>query len=232
MGTKEISIILTAFLLFISFVLFHFGRVNVLSLSLLLITSAAVGVIVYKADHISKIFFKTEDAEILVEIRQIREDLYAKVETVREIAEQMAEMDAKYLARWGLYAPNDLDEQIIKGRDELKKRLEKIGSDSEQIRKTVDITNEIIRKRLAGAVARRVADKFQKINDPNNIEQSRDVLIRVRDILLKSENGKAAFEAKHYIESLGVWDTGLEPFIEEFEYFRKTGYLKNPINEE
>lgn len=69
-----------------------------------------------------------ERAQIRVEMNRLREDVFAKVEYVRRLGEEMARFDAHTVATSGRFVGDDHQEQMLDERERIRSMMKSLGS--------------------------------------------------------------------------------------------------------
>jgi len=93
---------------------------------------------------------------ILAEAKDIRKDIYAKVETVKKIGEKTAELAAFSVARVGRFASPDLQKEMIQGREQIREILEEIDSKEDDIDRILSQIDNMVLRDLKGKVLQEV----------------------------------------------------------------------------
>lgn len=133
MFPKEFSIVLLLVLFLIWIYLFFIGRIDPKWLAGFLLISLFMSVVLYNIDNIKNIS-ASKDAGLLVEMKEIRDDIYAKSEEVKAMGEQVAEVAAFTIAGQGRFtASEDHLFRLVDSRNRLAKMLVSIGTDQEEI---------------------------------------------------------------------------------------------------
>lgn len=178
----------------------------------------------------------------LNEIKEVKKDVYAKAETVKKLAEEIAELTAFNVTRVGRLASPDLTEKIFGVRNKIKSVLEMIGSDknktesiTSQIDNTVlfDLKNDIVRKvrerilKSSPPEEATICEKAVKIS-PDGHKQCATLQVVCDDIceevggILKNYNLNNSREILiQCLEKKGVPKTEIIPLISRLDRFIK-----------
>jgi len=114
-----------------------FSARPVLLIAAFVATAAAV-VLFYKNEDIVQMVF--EPRRVLVQMKTIEKNVFAKVEEVRKLAEKMGELTAFSIANLWRFAPEDPVATILQERDRLVVTLKEMGIDDSRIK---EITSKI-----------------------------------------------------------------------------------------
>lgn len=98
----------------------------------------------------------------LNEMKEVKKDVYAKAETVKELGEEIAELSAFNVTAVGRFAPPDLTEEILRVRNKIKSVLEMIGSDKNKIESITSQIDNTVLSDLKDDIARKVRDRILK----------------------------------------------------------------------
>ena len=123
--------------------LLNIGKIGSIEFTTLFICIILAGLAWYRVDSLKEIDIKNMRL-VLEQVKEARRDVYAKVETVKKIGENLADLPAFSVSRIGRFASDDLQIKMLEGRDRVKEVLQEIGSDQEKIDKISSQIEEIV----------------------------------------------------------------------------------------
>jgi hypothetical protein len=233
MVARDFSVIAGLILLAVWIYLLLLGKINQWGLAaLVLITVGFVGVL-YNLENLSELTVQVaEGSKMTATMRQIRADVYAKADEVREIAgrvaaseqrilqvtDQLGQIAAFNLSHMGRFPPANLGAFLQSERDRLATLLTGLGLSTTRVAQIVQPVSDVMARDLARAVAKEAGTAA---TSPIHKEAMRDVA----DLLMRSPAGKAQESVRPVLESRGAWNVAVERGIAEFEEFRRTGRL-------
>lgn len=196
-----------------SFFYLFIGKLNAGGLAIILIATAIVTFILWNIDVISEIKGKFGGQEIFFEVKKIRDDIYAKVKTVKTLGEEVAELTAFNITRIGRWASEDLQERILDARDKIKKILTEVDSDPIKIK---EITSKI-EETVLGDLKHHVYSKVQEITSHVKTRMGRDEIHNRVKKLLRDYNRDSLVE---FLKSQGIYiEDELEPLLDKLDRF-------------
>lgn len=199
--------------------LLFLGRINQWALVALLGLTPVVLILLHNVEQIASITAKLKGTELLVEMKRIKAEVYARADSVRAMGEDIAEALAFSLSKWGrLPDEEDLDAELMNRKNHLTSLLRRIGTKEERIRLICAPIDDMVAFDLAARVGKEVFERFQPADARNRSEVSRNI----SDILRTSLVGSAAKAVRPLLEEYGLWDSSIQSKILEFEQFRLT----------
>lgn len=123
--------------------LLNIGKIGSIEFTVLFICIILAGLAWYRVDSLKEIDIKNMRL-VLEQVKEARRDVYAKVETVKKIGENLADLTAFSVSRIGRYPSNDLQIKMLEGRDRVKEVLQEIGSDQKKIDKVSSQIEDVI----------------------------------------------------------------------------------------
>lgn len=159
--------------------------------------------------------FGSRGAEILVQMKAIQSDVYAKAKTVRDLTERVGELSAYTAAQLWRLPPASPNAERLRIRDELAALLKKATLTQAEITNLLAPITETITRDLASDALNSVARLRQD-------SASRSKLV---DQVLRSKPGTAATVLRPELEAIGAWIPEVEKRIAEVEEFRLRGRL-------
>lgn len=228
---RDFSIPLAILLIALLVYLLMLGRLSGMAFAWSLVGVAAlvavVAVVVPRSEDVSKISGKlgTEGGELLVEMQEIRSEVYAKAENVKRLTEQVGEISAFNVAQLWSFAPHDPKAARVQLRDKLGAMLREAGIQETRVNEIIQPINQRIEANLAHEVWNYVPkEPFAK---PGQIKGQTPAMVslKVPELLLQSEVGRAEAALRPYLEDLGVWTNEVEAKVRDFDEFRRTKQL-------
>ncbi len=178
----------------------------------------------------------------LYKIEEIKKDVYAKAETVKKLAEEIAELTSFNISRVGRSAPPDLTEKILEARNKIKSVLEMIGSDKNKIENITSEINSTVLFDLKCDIVRKVRERILKSNPteeatlcekavkifPDGHKQyatlqivCEDICKEVDDILKNYNLNSSRGALTQHLETNSVPTAEIIPLIDRLERFIK-----------
>jgi hypothetical protein len=190
-------------------------------LTAFLLTGIVV-VVFYRNAEITEMV--VEPRRVLVRMSEIREEVFAKAEEVRRLAEAMGELTAYNIANLWRFAPEDPEAARLAEKDRIAAMLRDAGVAEDRIRQLVSKVGEMVLRDLAHNVWHEVPKSIFSTGAWKGIEQKdkRDPFV---DRLLKSEPGRATEIAREYFQPVAGWVPEVEYQVKRFDEFRRTGRL-------
>jgi hypothetical protein len=228
MGLKEFAIPLALLLIAVLTYLLIVGRLSqwgfvggFLGVSLLIVVLV---VIVPRYGEVAEVGAKAQGFEFLVKMREIQEEVYAKAESVRRMAEVVAEMAVFSMVRVGRFGAEDIDASLLTARDRLLEMLTTLGSTAARIHEITSPVTEIVIFDLANEVWAAAQDSVRR-GRPDLERTLPEVGGKLIRILRTSKVGEATAAGRQYLEELKAWTPEVEARVAKFDEFRRTGRL-------
>src|SRR5438445_8204199 len=111
-------------------------------------------VLMYRNDEIVQLTF--EPKRVLIQMKEVRTEIFAKVNEVRKLAEGIGELTAYNIAQLWRLAPADPEAARLEERDRIIKVLREAGLAEERISQVTSKVTEMVAWDLAGDVWRAV----------------------------------------------------------------------------
>ena len=202
--------------------LLFLGRITQWSFVALLALTPLLIILLHNVENVASITAKFKGNELLLEMHQIRTEIYAKAESVRAMGEGIAEVLAFNLSTRGRFPDEeDLDAELMEWKNRLTTMLLKIGTSQVHIKQICSPIDHAVALDLANRVRQEVFERLP--TEPTREEISRKVLRLILD-----SNGAAANSVRSVLEQWDLWDESVQSKISDFEQFRKTGILAKP----
>lgn len=231
---KILSLLIVPLFFPISFMLLWKRKINAAGLAGLIVALAYAAGFLYNAESIKKMSTKLMGGELVTELEDIRNDVFAKTETVRKIGEETAELVTFTALNVGRFVSSDLQGQLLQTKDRVILVLKEIGADEAKIR---NVSNKFD-KRIADDLCYEVV-KVVENTTANMINQARNknlplpfereqVLAEVRKKLETyggSEKERAMF--LEYLQKQNISDAKIASALDGVDLFLKTGNLKS-----
>jgi hypothetical protein len=165
MYPKEFSIVLYILLVGICAYLLCAGRISGKAFVGSLVLSAFAVALLHNLDVLQRFSVKGNGVEAIAEFEQIRKDVYAKAESVRQMTEAIADLIAENVTtsnRFGGSGDPDPIDQEIRYRDKLRKTLTDGGTSTDRINQILAPFDQWIPFDLRSALATSVIMSAQK----------------------------------------------------------------------
>lgn len=157
------------------------------------------------------------------QIKETREEIYAKIETVKRLGEEFAEISTTSLTRIGKAVGPPTAEEMEIHRNRLEKLLLELGADHEKLNMVTESFNASIKEmliwRILEVVQKKLADeKFTPI-------ERRDVPKEFREILQNAVGQSMNEHLVAYLEPKRLLDKEMELLLKQYSRFSIKGYL-------
>jgi hypothetical protein len=204
--------------------------VGVPGLVALILGTAVASGLLYNTENLRKLNVKTEWGEVLTEMREIKEDVYAKAESVQRMGEDIAVSMTYVLRGIGRFADEDQEYKLGLQREHLLDMLRKIGIEEQRSAQLVEPLTDTLRQDLADQALHSAHELLTERVGPitskelgERLKAESDRLYALDGTLLGSPPGKAVDAMRGPLEAMGVWGPSVEAAIERFDQFRRTG---------
>ena len=207
------------------------GKMNGLVAGGLIVALAIAAVILQNADTFTS--FVAEWRDLKIRLERIQREVFAKVETVRRIGEETAELATFTALSVGRYAADDLQAQLLASRDRIVSIMKEIGVDETKIKATAERFNQRVADDLRKAVTSAVERATHSIREqalashqepPFDRNAVYAEVVRRLSTYSGSEQDRAAFLA--YLQGLWVETAAAAPTLDILDRFLNTGRLK------
>jgi hypothetical protein len=186
------------------------------------LASVIAMILMYRNEEIIQVTF--EPRRVLVQMREIRKDVFAKADEVQKLALAIGELTAYNIAHLWRLAPADPEAARLQERDRIAKMLRDAGVAEDRVRQVVSRVTEMVTWDLAGDVWRAVPKETFSTGPGKGLE-TKAVRQELVDRLLESDVGKAVEAGRGYLQPLQAWSHDVEAKIRRFDNFRRTGQL-------
>ncbi len=186
-----------------------------------LVTSVVV-IAFYRNAEITEMV--VEPRRVLLRLREIREEVFAKADEVRRFAEAMGELTAYNIANLWRFAPEDPEAARLAERDRIAKMLADAGVAEERVRQLVSKVAEMVTRDLALVPWHEVPKSIFSTGAWKGMDQ-RPKIDEFVDRLIKSQPGRAVEVAREYLQPVSGWTPEVEYQVKRFDEFRRTGRL-------
>lgn len=184
-----------------------------------LMTVVAV-ILMYRNEDVVQMTF--EPRRVLVQMREIRSEVFAKVEEVRKLAEGIGELTAYNIAHLWRLPPADPETARLEERDRIVKMLRDAGVAEQRLQQIVSKVTEMVTWDLASEAWHAAPKATFSTGSAKGIDMQ-TVRQQLVDRLLVSAVGTAVETGRQYLQPLQAWAPEVEAAIERFDEFRRTG---------
>jgi hypothetical protein len=227
---RDFSIPLALILILMMVYLLMLGRLSGITFAFSLlgvaVLVAVTAVVVPHSEQVSKISGKVsaEGGQLLVEMKELQRDVYAKAAHIKKLTEQIGEIAALNVAWLWSWAPDNSSAERVRLRDKLASMLRDAETEETRISEIVKPINERITVNLAHAV-RVPMEPFSKGSIKGQTAEIAS--LKVLELLLASEIGQAQAAVKPYLQDLGCWTNEVATQVREFDEFRRTKQISS-----
>lgn len=189
--------------------------------SLVILSGAFFLLLVLNVDVISSFAASWgEQAQIRVEMNRLREDVFAKVEFVRKLGEEMARFAAHTVSTAGRYVGDDHQEQMLRERERIRSMMKSLGSEDAKIAEVLDqIDNAVandLKAKVVGAVGR------TGISDHKTYER---LVTDLRDQLLTYNAPESHGTIVDFLKTRKAYDESVEQALRRLDLFLREKHL-------
>lgn len=225
-ATKQFIVILYPLVLAIWIYLLLLQKINGWELTALVLVSTVATAILYNLDNITSIVARPQEGEFRVEMRELKEDIYAKANEVQKMGEEVADIVAFNISHVGRLAPENLDGLLVEHRDKLVVMLKKIKSSQQRIEEITEQINKMVLYDLANHAIETVNEIVSK-KDPQRVRLDRAKIIEETRQYFKSyELGVTRNKVTEYLKDIDCYSTEIENKLDQYEYFLTNKKLK------
>ena len=216
MQFKEFLIVLWAStLLGITGYMLFAQRIGAWGASLLIFTGAIFLVLVLNMDVISSFAASWgEQFKISVETKQLKEELFAKVEYVRKLGEEMARFAAHTVATGNRWVGEDHENQMLDERERIRAMMKALDSEPSKIAEVLDQIDKTVASDLKGRVVGAVG-RIQK-GDQKALERLTNEL---REKLRVYESPASRDNIVSFLKERNVHDETVEKALDRLDLF-------------
>ncbi len=157
----------------------------------------------------------------LDEIKEVRNDVFAKAETVKTLGEEIADLTAFNVTRVGRFAGPDLQQKMIEARNRIRQLLQSLGSSEEKIGRISKQIDDMILHDLKNDVVSetdRITHKALTSGRQFNREQ---IQKRIRELLNEYDRKNVIA----YLKEQNLYDDNLTPLLDKIDKFLETRTL-------
>jgi len=187
---RAISIALFVALIGLCFFLFAQGRLTPPSFVLAILVCALAVLLLHNLDVIQRLNFKGYGLETTMEMREIQKQVYAKVDEVKRMGEDIASMIARIVAQGNRIVGEDFPERLLGQRESLRQALATLGTDLDRREELVAPITNIVAHDLRHYVVCEVAALAARMQ-----LTGRDALVTEIDKTLKESQPLCGLDA-------------------------------------
>jgi hypothetical protein len=185
-------------------------------------------VLMYRNDDVVQLTF--EPKRVLVQMAEVRREIFAKVNEVQKLAAGIGELTAYNIAHLWRLAPADPEAARLEERDRIVTILREAGLAEERIQQVVAKVAQMVTWDLASD-AWRSAPRETFSTRPGKGLDMKVVRKDFVDQLLRSDIGKAVEVGRRVLQPIQAWSPEVEAKVKRFDEFRRTGKLPPRVGE-
>lgn len=222
MKVKDILIIFFNGLVLVTLFYYLFvGKLDAIGVGFIMISAAVSSVLFYNIKYFQKIRAKFGEQEFQAEMKQVRDDIYAKIETVKNMGEVVADITAFNITRVGRFATPDIEEKMLEARDKIENFLQELGSDRQKIDKIISQIDNMIIFDLKNNLKREIGEiANQRQKNGKQIDRGK-INKEVGSFLENYTLNGSRSSLIEYLKSHGLYDPSIVPFIDQLDKFLK-----------
>lgn len=223
-GQKMLNVLIIcstfSLLVLVSYFL-NVGKIGSFAFTVLFISTILASLALYGFDRLKELDLKNYRI-ILTEISKVKEDIFAKVDTVKKLGEEVAELTAYNVTRIGRLAPDNLDEEMLAARNKIKKILSEIGSDEKMVVKICTPIEDMVlfdlKRNIYHATEQATHDMMDK-----GMKINREAILSKTESLLERYNKHAIIE---YMKEQNIYKDEMLSMFDRVDEFIKNKNLK------
>lgn len=197
-------------------------RINGWMLSALLFASTLASALIYNFDYLETISLDLKNQKFLVELKRMRDDVFAKAETIKKMGEEIAKVHVFSVTSIGRWPPRDLDHKMLQAKGRIETFLQEIESSKEQIREITQPIDDMVVNDICNDCVE-LSRHTSGASKGNVVEISRDLRERIRKHL---KDGTLA-EYVSYLKAGDLYSDEIGKCIEKLKHFVATGELRD-----
>ena len=191
------------------------GKISSVHFCFLFLISILVALAFYVSDRLKELDIKNARL-ILTEVREAKEDIYAKAETVKKLGEALADFTAFNVTQVGRFASKDLKEKMIESRDKIVKVLHDIGSDETKVEQISSQINQVVLRDLKEEVYSRIQEITHKVLTSGK-QIDRNTVHKTAENLLFDKYDREKLVS--FLKEQGVYESDLEQLLDKVDNF-------------
>jgi len=205
MYPKEFSAIFAIGLVLICSYLLTTGKLGPVQFGFALFASAFMVAVLHNIDAIGRLSVKGGGVDAVMEIRELREEVYAKVDELKKMAAGIGTFTVESIVREGRFVGEDHEDRMLSRRDDLDRFLRDAGLSDVQRAETIDKITRWVDFDLRSKIVRN-ATAYWRVpegTEPTETQQERDKFIaQVRRALEQPDRLKGLAEAEKLVRHL------------------------------
>jgi hypothetical protein len=221
MYPKDFSAVLAIGLILICAYLLITAKLSGWQFGFALFASAFIVIGLHNIDNIGKLSVKGGGVDAVMEVRELRNEVFAKVDELKKIAAGIGTFTVASIVGEGRFVGSDHQDRMLDRRDQLDAFLKDAGIDDEQRSRTISPITRMVdfdyrRRIVINAVAKwRLPPGANPVEPPEREKFERDV----EKALQQSDRIKGLQEAESLIRHL--YDPANPILIESVDRYRK-----------
>ncbi|MGH7146956.1 MAG: hypothetical protein ACREIJ_03540 [Nitrospiraceae bacterium] len=221
---KEFSVVLFILLIALLAYLLMIGKLTPWSFMGGLLLSAIVVGVMHNLDVLSRLVVRGGGYEASVEMRQLRDDVFAKAKEVQRLAEQVTSMIAWGIANTGRFVGDDFQAQLLVQREELRRMLKDLKVSEERSAQLVLPITTAVANDYRHDLLRQA---WQAIVDsaPGTDEQRKTKLHEIEQVLNQADQLAALEQLEKIIAEKNIEQPKFRKSLERY----RTYLRENPV---
>jgi hypothetical protein len=218
---RDFSVVLFLVLVAICAYLANVRAIGGAALAGCIVASAFSVALIRNIDRLEQLVFRRGEDQVLVQIRQIQKDVYAKVEELQRIAAGVATFTAASLVSENRFASEDHQERMLRRRDELETFLQEAGIAEARRREIVRPITLIVDWDLRRAIVIDAVAAWKPHNTPGRDELQQEL----QRLLQQPDRVSGLAQVEELLRKHGIASEGLPRSIEHYRRLLTSGRL-------
>lgn len=190
------------------------GKIGSQAYTILFICIILCGLALFGFDRLKEINFRNLTLT-LNEMKEVKKDVYAKVETVKKLGEEIARLVAFNTSMNIGSIPNNLGEKAIEVRNRIITVLRETRSDSTKIKEITTELDRAILLYLKFEVRDKIHDIIPKVQNKKNMD-SNEIYDHIDMLLFKNYNRDVL---NNYLEQKNIYNEELKNLLDKVDAF-------------
>lgn len=215
---QYISLLLGLAAIVLLFESFYSERLGAWEFGFLILVAAGITILFYHIENITKIVI--DKGKLLVELREIKKEIYAKAETVSALTEDTVKFIVYLLTRVGrLTSSEELKKKLVEARGDIYRMLEEAFYSHDEVESLLSPLDTTILRDMGDDIYQEVShlaqDKIEDLGTRGEIQGKLRGISKDTDI-----DG-----LRDYLRNHHLLEESIEEIMKSFEYFRKNKRL-------
>lgn len=226
MQFKEFLVMLSSFFLLATaaYLLFA-GRINAFGASAMILATGIFSLFIWNFDTISSVVGSFgEQAKFRVEMNRIKEDVFAKADSVKHLGEEVARFAAHTVATRSRLVGDDHQENMLREREQIRALLVSIGSDANKITSTLSEIDQMVTFDLKRAVLGKI--RLHSVSTHTPPPSQLESFIAEAELKFKNYDGPHSREQfSAFLREHKAYDESINTALDRLDLFMTEAHL-------